>query len=142
MDKRLGEANKLENEARKLKQDVRRDEQKKEIEKQSVWEEKENIDVYAKSDYAGLRVGGIEFYFGYEDTFCEEHGTICCVDYCDESEWAFVVKRGSDELMRIPKSKLHPIVGEEMMFYLLAGIGHYLKQKAFYEQKLEGQQDD
>jgi len=129
MDKRLSEANKLENEARKLKNDYFNEQQSIKRKEQAEWEKNENIDVYAKSDYAGLKLGEIEFYYGYEDTFCEEHGSQRCVDFCDKSEWAFTVRLKGEEVIRIPQSKLHPKAGEEVMFYLLAGIGHYLKRK-------------
>lgn len=47
----------------------------------------------------------------------------------DDSEWAFVVWKEGDEVLRMPTSEVHPATREYPMFYLLAGIAHWLTSK-------------
>lgn len=84
------------------------------------------MDVYTSDDYCGLESGKYKFYFGYEETFCEEHGT----ESCDDSEWAFTAQVDDKEVMRIPKSKLHPTKDEVPFWYLVAGIGMFLNRNS------------
>ncbi len=96
-------------------------------------------ELYKSSDYAGLITrNGQLFYYGYERTKCQRHGTIdeeckLCVDTQSDPEWCFVVFSGKEELWRcgtstieraFPKTFLGPAPAEA---YLLAGIGLWLE---------------
>lgn len=74
-------------------------------------------------DYAVLTAGGLRFYFGYEYT-------------TDDGEWCFVVHRlrldgsnvanSSQELMRVPQSKLGLRPGTDPVEFLLEGIALWM----------------
>jgi len=85
------------------------------------------VEVGVSDDYATLTVGKLEFYFGYERTYCPKCGKDNLECEHESSEWCFTAKRAGKELMRIPQSKL---VDEdswpEMATALLAGIGKFL----------------
>jgi hypothetical protein len=73
---------------------------------------------YIAGDNAGLDAGKYQFYFGYEETVCNDHSP----EDCENCEWAFVAKLYRRELMRIPQSKLGVPDGADMSEYLLAGL--------------------
>ena len=93
------------------------------------FEESTGIHIYTSDDYCGLELPFIHFYYGYEETYCKKHGkNKDCEDRdCEKNEWAFTVTIRKKEVMRIPKSKLHPEKEGQPFWYLIAGIGHYLK---------------
>lgn len=72
---------------------------------------------YSASDYAGLSAGGVEFYFGYEETLDEE--------------WCFVAKERGEETLRLPQSKLGVKDRWDVQANLLAGIGEWIERRQF-----------
>jgi len=123
LEKELSKARRVEHEQK------RRDDYKKEQE----FKAKENINLYTSSDYAGLENGKYSFYYGYEHTRClvKQHGVSCVDDSrdpCEDAEWCFVAKQGNKEIFRMVQSQLWWETGETPFFYLLAGIGHFLKK--------------
>lgn len=78
-----------------------------------------NIDTFINDDYTALDVKidgkrALEFYFGYE---VEE-----------DDEWCFTASENGKEVMRIKASELSSN-NEEIVRYLLIGIGKYLLEK-------------
>lgn len=88
--------------------------------------EETGIDVYTSDDYAGLSLGNLHFYYGYEVT--------------EDDEWCFTVTKGDRELFKMPMSKLHPEKDEVPFWYLVAGIGHYLRDKLSGNTPKEGKE--
>lgn len=93
------------------------------------------IEPYSASDYAGLEMGNLAFYYGYEQLYPalgpDEEET-------DEHEWAFVVFYKGKEQRRIGFSQILKRVsdsyGNSLDMYecekvLIAGIGVYLQDK-------------
>lgn len=72
--------------------------------------------IYVVSDYAGLSGGGVEFYFGYEET--------------QDDEWCFVVKEHGEETLRLPQSKLGVKDRWDVQANLLAGIAEWLERRS------------
>lgn len=94
--------------------------------KGDAFEKEHSMRVYASDDYCGLELKEITFYYGYEETLCPHHNKKDCD--CNEKEWCFVAKEKGKETMRLSVSNLHPQVGEEPLWYLVAGIGHWLNK--------------
>jgi hypothetical protein len=46
-----------------------------------------------------MSVGPYSFYYGYEETFCPNHGRQC-PDECEDVVWAFVAKIDRNEVFR------------------------------------------
>lgn len=119
----------LREEARKIELEEAHNKCQERIKERNKFEEETGIEVYTSDDYCGLVSGDMVFYYGYEETYCpiKSHKKDC-EDYgCEKREWCFVVSKKGKEIMRIPASKIHPENGEEPFWYLVAGIGHYLK---------------
>ena len=77
------------------------------------------LEMYASGDYAGLAVGDLHFYYGYEVTDPET------------DDWCFTVKRKDKEIFRATETELTDAVDRslnEMQDYLLVGIGLWMKQ--------------
>jgi hypothetical protein len=70
--------------------------------------------IYVASDYAGLSGGGVEFYFGYEETL--------------DDEWCFTAKQQGEETLRLPQSKLGVKDRWNVTENLLAGIVEWLER--------------
>ena len=87
------------------------------------------IEVYTSDDYCGLELKGISFYYGYEETDCPKHSNKeeCEEKDCEEREWCFVAKNNGKVVTRMRRSEIHPEENEEPFWYLVAGIGHYLR---------------
>lgn len=72
--------------------------------------------VYYSDDYAGLKAGDLDFYYGYE---VEEKG-----------EWCFQVKKGEVVLVTLTTSEIQsvsdPFQLDDPKDFLLAGIGMFL----------------
>jgi hypothetical protein len=124
MNDKQQKAFQLEQEARLLRAQAFQEEQRAKYAAEKAFAATTGLDVYASDDYAGLRTKDVDFYYGYERTVCK-HEVDYCGD-CEDAEWAFTATRAGEELMRLPTSKLTPKTGEEPLYYLLAGIGHYL----------------
>ena len=101
-------------------------------------------EIYEASDYAGLRAGGYEFYYGYEKIYCPTHdvygvqdSSSCKYDNnaendCDQNtEWAFVAKKGDRIITSYAKSDLESIAkdSDSTAYWLLAGIAKMLADK-------------
>jgi len=102
------------------------------LKRQKAIGDKNKVNTYYASDYAGMSCERFKFYFGYEETFCPIHKTKCG---CVAEEWAFVAwDKTENELMRIPKSEL---VAEQCHIYkpLLIGIGIFLNKLEQEEEK-------
>ena len=121
----------LKEEARKLELEASQERQELEIKQEQEYRKNTKTDVYCSDDYAGLEAGKYSFYFGYEMTICpvKSHKEDCEDNGCEKREWCFVASINKKEVMRIPASKLYPKKQEEPMFFLLAGIGIFLKRK-------------
>lgn len=74
------------------------------------------MSIYVASDYAGLSGGGVEFYFGYEETL--------------DDEWCFVVKERGVETLRLPQSKLGVKDRWAVETNLMAGIAEWLERRS------------
>jgi len=90
------------------------------------------VNTFINDDYAGLDAGDLEFYYGYEVTYCPEHGygpdEVCdevCND-CDDVDWCFTVHKKGKEVFKVHASKMPVEEDSEPVGYLLAGIGMYL----------------
>ncbi len=105
--------------------------EKERLRKRDEFEKLYDIQVYTSDDYCGLSVGNISFYYGYEVSFCpiKSHKTEddCYEKDCDKREWCFTAEKDGKEILKMPQSKIHPREDEEPFWYLVAGIGHYLK---------------
>ena len=82
------------------------------------------------SDYATLHAENATFYFGYEETWCPEHGFRDDVEgqkSCDgcDTEWCFVAKLNG-ETVRVQQSKLGASDKWDCRENLLMGIGWVL----------------
>ena len=66
--------------------------------------------MYSNDDYAGMTIGQLEFYYGYEVTKCLKHpdksDEYCENMDCDEREWCFEVSLGEKSIWIISKSEL------------------------------------
>lgn len=103
-------------------------EKERQVEKEFRSRKKE-LDIFQASDYCGMSYGRYSFYYGYERTYCPEHGNDkdqCC----DKWEWAFVAYIDHIEEMRLPTSELWYIQDATIVWYLLSGIGQFMDQKA------------
>ena len=127
MDK-LQKAEELKREARELERQDHDEKERIQRKKTEAFKEKFKIDTWSASDYAGLDTGDLHFYYGYEYTKCPEHGSQDCSRKvnCEKAEWAFIVTKNQKEVMRLGQSEISPEEGQDMQFYLLMGIGHYL----------------
>jgi hypothetical protein len=127
---KLQEAFELEEKAKRLRIEASQEKYKAENNKKREFEETQKIDVYTSDDYCGLTLPNISFYYGYEETQCpvKSHRKNCEDNGCEKREWCFVVTIKGKKVMKIPTSKLHPTEGEEPFWYLVAGMGHYLKK--------------
>lgn len=81
---------------------------------------------YSASDYAGLKAGVYEFYFGYEHTKCPTHGNDAgeACGECGMDVWAFVAWRDGKQLGRLSAKELS-YHGEDCMEILLRGIARF-----------------
>lgn len=92
------------------------------------------MNAYTNDDYAGLDMGDIKFYYGYEETHCNTHGAdsgACEEDGCDEQEWCFVARgKGGKILLKATRSELDPTGEHEynMTNMLLLGMGRFIKE--------------
>jgi len=78
-----------------------------------------SFEYYLASDYIGMRVGNLEFYYGYEMIIQGDYG----------AEWCFVAKEDGVEELRIPQSSLWYIKDAVLELYLMSGIAQYMKYK-------------
>lgn len=75
-------------------------------------------ETYKNDDYAGLEIGNLKFYYGYE-----------VVD--KQEDWCFQVKSAGEVLYTVPRRKIEKSVEgrfDEPIDYLMAGIGLWLKE--------------
>jgi len=89
------------------------------------------IETFINDDYAALDVGDLEFYYGYESTYCSKHGHGSengCED-CDDLEWCFVVFKKGKLIFKKRQSQLPVAANSDPVVFLLAGIGSYLLDK-------------
>lgn len=124
MDK-LSKAVEYEQKAQALRIEIAEEERREKSRKEDALVKKTKVHAYCSSDYAGLEVGRLKFYFGYEELICKKHKNIDDCEDCDKAEWAFVAYDGKKELMRIPESKLG--VDVTVSEGLVLGIGHYIR---------------
>lgn len=104
---------------------------------------KKETQINESSDYATLRAGELEFYYGYERIYCPRHAyagiqnsTSCQHDNnaendCDnDTEWCFVAKKGDAEIVTYVKSDLETLVKNEdsTAHFLLAGIATMIQE--------------
>ena len=72
---------------------------------------------FIASDYAGVRGGNVDLYYGYEQT--DENG-----------EWCFVATEDGVEQMRIPQSKLGIKDSFNPASNLMAGIAIFVSRRS------------
>lgn len=102
------------------------------------------IDIYEASDYAGLKAGGYDFYYGYEVIYCPKHSYAgiqesphCAHDNnadneCDnDTEWCFTARKDGEIFASYIQSDLETLIKNEdnTSEYILAGIATMLKEK-------------
>lgn len=104
----------LEEEVRRLKLAEHEKRRLAKLKKEEEWRKDNEMDVYTSDDYCGLRIGSYQFYFGYEVT--------------KGGEWCFTADVDGKQVMKLKQSEVHPEEGEVPFWYLVAGIGHFLKQ--------------
>lgn len=130
---KLSKADELEREAKELRSDVQQEEHTSNIKNERNFAKKTKIDVYCSDDYAGLDSGKYHFYFGYEVTHCpvksHKDDNDCYEKDCDKREDCFIATIDEKEVMKLTRSQLHPKTDEDVLFLLLAGIGHFLKKE-------------
>jgi hypothetical protein len=114
MNDKLTEAYKLEQKAEQLRNEARQEQRQKEVREERAFMDS-GLRISVASDYASLTVDDLGFYFGYEEEV--------------DGEWAFIASDNGKEVLRLAKSKVHPRKGETPEYYLLAGVGHYLRFK-------------
>lgn len=123
----------LERQTNELHFEIEEEEHESKIKKEKIFKEKKKINVYYSDDYAGLDSGKYHFYFGYEVTHCpvksHKDDEDCYEKDCVKREDCFVATIGGKEVLKLTRSQLHPKTNEDVTFFLLAGIGHFLKTK-------------
>lgn len=115
----------LEREAQEIRNNANIQMQRIELKREQQFRATVGLDCYAANDYCGLKVGRYRFYYGHEYTVPPDPED----DWDENIEWAFVAWIDGEEVLRLPTSELHPKSDEEPLFYLVAGIGHFLKQR-------------
>ena len=94
--------------------------------------------IYVASDYAGIKVADYEFYYGYENIYCNEHpekglqeSPECSANEdCGDLDWCFVAKKGNKIIGWYTQSKLETLGDEqrdETSLFLMAGIALLFK---------------
>lgn len=99
------------------------------------------MDIYRSDDYAGIKIGNKEYYYGYEHTWCKKHQKIDCKDEtCDEQskkEWIFIVLYKGEIIQFYPtgylKRKFKNIDDNDMYSFLAAGIALYKRKRGRYQ---------
>ena len=92
--------------------------------------------MYSNDDYAGMTIGPLEFYYGYEVTKCLKHpkksAEYCEHMECDVRELCFVVSKGEDNILVISNSELQKKNPDEALYSpiqcLVAGVETYFKE--------------
>lgn len=127
----------LRNEADRIESAQREAARLTKLQKKKDFIKRTGIDVYTSDDYCGLEANGVSFYYGYEVTMCpvnsHKNSDDCYEKNCEKREWCFVATEKDKEVMKLTKSQLHPEEEEEPFWYLIAGIGHYLKSKPLHD---------
>jgi len=95
--------------------------------------------MFRSDDYVGATIAGINFYYGYEYTYCKKHGiqlqTLCD---CADSEWLAVAMTNDNVLLAMTADEIEKekeVVIDEPPDYLLTFIelffdrGNELTQK-------------
>jgi hypothetical protein len=80
----------------------------------------DNLYIYHASDYCGLRIGEYEFYYGYEVEAIPKGKK--------RAEWAFTATVNGVQQMILPMSQLYPEEDVDNFYYLLSGIGQFLRK--------------
>lgn len=103
----------------------------KEREAEKAFKDAAHLNIYQSSDYCGLSIDNLSFYYGYEVTMCPKHKSeeVCEQVDCELREWCFTADEGNKEVLKLPTSKLWFINDADIMWYLLSGIAHYLQLK-------------
>lgn len=130
--------NELENELRMKKLQEAEQKRKDRVKKEEDFREKNKINIYCSSDYAGMVSGEYSFYYGYEETYCPKHKDKDCGDLydCELQEWCFTASIGDKEVLRVPSSELW-FEYKDVSEYLLLGIGKFLEKQTKTSNKLE-----
>lgn len=105
-------------ELRRRRDEAERQRQREAREALHRWEAETGIHLYSASDYVGVTIGDLSFYYGYEETTGNE-------DEGGWRSWCFVARDDGEEVMRIPTADLCPRA-DGMAEYLLSGIAQYL----------------
>jgi hypothetical protein len=86
------------------------------------------VNVGCSDDYATLKSGRYEFYYGYEVTL---NGKVDDDD--NDNEWCFQVKENGNVIMKLPTSEIIKQIDDKNLDYprdfLIAGIGIWLLLK-------------
>lgn len=127
----------LEKELNDIHEIQQKEQLKKQNEKEAKFREEHDIDVYTSDDYCGMTCSKYSFYFGYEVTECpiksHKDEEDCDNKNCDKREWCFVASIDDKDVMKKRASQIWFKEGDEPFFYLLAGIGLFLKERHKYE---------
>lgn len=88
-------------------------------------------DVYEASDYAGINAGDVRLYYGYEHTWCSNHGfdaSECGDEECDR-EWSFLAELNGTTVVRYCIKDLGILESDKPVTGLMAGIGKMLEDQ-------------
>lgn len=90
------------------------------------------MNVYVASDYAGLEVGGLKFYYGFEYLRDIDPSFDPDADIGMEDSWGFYIKKEKDIVMNFPVRRLKELNGcpddeWDCSLMLLFGIGIFLE---------------
>lgn len=84
-------------------------------------------------DYAYMENSKLSFYYGYEETYCEEHNAFNCECEDYEQDYCFVVKdiKTGKEIYRTNTSEIDEHFNrlDDMNEYLLAGICMFIEKR-------------
>lgn len=85
------------------------------------------ITVSVAGDYAAMKSGQMDFYYGYEYVWCEAHKKFAasCGDDCP-TEWAFTVSRKGAVFIQYRKQS--SIDGFDVQGQLLFGLGRFITE--------------
>lgn len=94
--------------------------------------------MYANDDYAGMSIGKLEFYYGYEVTKCLKHPKKdeewCDEHDCENREWCLAVTCGDKTIWIISKSELEKKNPDDTLHnpitYLVTGIETYFRENS------------
>jgi len=92
--------------------------------------------MYCSDDYAGMTIGPLEFYYGYEVSKCLDHpdksDEYCDQVSCDGREWCFEVSLDDRTIWLVSMSELEKMNPDNGLYspleFLVAGVETYFRE--------------